>query len=124
MSSILKNMKNIYIYSDAFDIVEAIVNEQQCVTKENFKDIIQKRKNIEEIFLQSEQNKINMDKKSISEVNVNDLFYIKKKNIGLSCPKCKKFDTTYQQIQNRSSDEGMSALCVCRICKFQWIVKN
>ena len=41
-------------------------------------------------------------------------------NSGLKCPKCRKFNTTYNQKQCRSSDEPAHNFCFCFDCEHRW----
>lgn len=34
----------------------------------------------------------------------------------IKCPKCKKSNTTYNQVQTRSADEPMTTFCYCNEC--------
>lgn len=34
----------------------------------------------------------------------------------IKCPKCKKSNTTYNQVQTRSADEPMTTFCYCNAC--------
>lgn len=52
-----------------------------------------------------------------------DKLLMNQKQVGLMCNRCKKQDTEYRLLATRSADEGMTAICVCRQCKFQWTLK-
>lgn len=52
-----------------------------------------------------------------------DKLLMNQKQVGLMCTRCKKQDTEYRLLATRSADEGMTAICVCRQCKFQWTLK-
>lgn len=42
-------------------------------------------------------------------------------NVGiLTCPKCKKENTTYNQLQTRSGDEGITNFALCFSCEHRW----
>lgn len=38
----------------------------------------------------------------------------------LKCPKCKKNNSTYNQVQTRSADEPMTTFVLCNECGFRW----
>jgi len=38
----------------------------------------------------------------------------------IKCPKCKKTNTTYNQVQTRSADEPMTTFCFCNECGKRW----
>lgn len=38
----------------------------------------------------------------------------------IKCPKCKKSNTTYNQVQTRSADEPMTTFCYCNECGHRW----
>ncbi|XP_074599886.1 transcription elongation factor A protein 1-like [Brevipalpus obovatus] len=38
----------------------------------------------------------------------------------IKCPKCKKTNTTYNQVQTRSADEPMTTFCFCNECGHRW----
>jgi transcription elongation factor S-II len=38
----------------------------------------------------------------------------------IKCPKCKKSNTTYNQVQTRSADEPMTTFCFCNECGKRW----
>jgi len=38
----------------------------------------------------------------------------------IKCPKCKKANTTYNQVQTRSADEPMTTFCYCNECGKRW----
>ncbi|XP_053210457.1 transcription elongation factor A protein 1-like [Panonychus citri] len=38
----------------------------------------------------------------------------------IKCPKCKKTNTTYNQVQTRSADEPMTTFCFCNECGYRW----
>jgi len=38
----------------------------------------------------------------------------------IKCPKCKKSNTTYNQVQTRSADEPMTTFCYCNECGKRW----
>lgn len=40
--------------------------------------------------------------------------------VGISCSKCKTYNVQYNLVQNRRGDEGMTAHCVCRVCKHRF----
>lgn len=44
-------------------------------------------------------------------------------NVGIQCRSCGKKETTYKLIATRSADEGMSAMCKCRHCHHEWLIK-
>ena len=37
-----------------------------------------------------------------------------------SCPKCRTKETTYYEMQIRSSDEPATKFLTCQICDFKW----
>lgn len=38
----------------------------------------------------------------------------------IKCPKCKKSNVTYNQVQTRSADEPMTTFCLCNECGKRW----
>ena len=48
--------------------------------------------------------------------------YLNIYNVGLICPACNTQDVHYQQKQDRSGDEGMTAYCTCnnKLCRYTW----
>ena len=38
----------------------------------------------------------------------------------IKCPKCKKSNVTYNQLQTRSADEPMTTFCFCNECGKRW----
>lgn len=38
----------------------------------------------------------------------------------IKCPKCKKANCTYNQVQTRSADEPMTTFCFCNECGKRW----
>lgn len=42
------------------------------------------------------------------------------KTSEIKCPACKKFNTTYNQMQTRSADEPMTTFCHCNECGKRW----
>ena len=57
--------------------------------------------------------------KVVLSVDEKKLFNIDK-NVGIKCPRCSSRHTTYHMIQNRSADEGMTAICKCKDCFNNW----
>lgn len=45
------------------------------------------------------------------------------KTVGLQCKKCKQYDVTYKEKQDRGADEGMTAYCRCRTCGHEFRLK-
>lgn len=42
------------------------------------------------------------------------------KTSEIKCPKCKKYNVTYNQVQTRSADEPMTTFCFCNECGKRW----
>lgn len=38
----------------------------------------------------------------------------------IKCPKCRKTNCTYNQVQTRSADEPMTTFCLCNECGKRW----
>jgi DNA-directed RNA polymerase subunit M/transcription elongation factor TFIIS len=43
---------------------------------------------------------------------------------GVTCPKCKKRNVTYNVVAIRSGDEGMTPDCECRVCGHRFRLRN
>eukprot|EP01068_Selenidium_serpulae_P005119 Selendium_serpulae@DN3880_c0_g1_i1.p1 len=49
-----------------------------------------------------------------------DIRNVKRSKGEFTCPKCRSQDTSYNQLQTRSSDEPMTTFVVCLNCKKRW----
>lgn len=128
MNTVLKNINFEIDYETAYDIVSTmvhninVISDPNCTMPDVYKYVETSKKN-EMSYIDKINKKKDKEHQTVENIDVKHLFNIKNiENIGIKCPKCKKFETSYKLFAKRSADEGMSAICSCRSCEHQWII--